>query len=75
MRRRGDATGPRERGRFERILFAFMGPPQLGDPSAAPTVARDPAQDLCHRCSAPWDGHEIVRTASRTYARCPTPSG
>lgn len=68
-RRRKD--GPRGQGRLERVLFAFMGPPQLGDPSAPRTVPPDPAQALCHKCGQPWDGHEIVRTSSVTYARCP----
>lgn len=61
------------RGRFERFLFSFMGPPQLGDVSAPSTVVPDPAAALCHKCATPWDGHEIVRTSSRTYARCPAP--
>ena len=71
MRRRRTDAQPRRRGRFERLLFSFMGPPQLGDPNAPPSVAPDPAQALCHKCGEPWDGHEIVRTSSVTYARCP----
>jgi hypothetical protein len=68
--RREDAgeTGP---GRFERIMLSFMGPPQLGDVHAESTVVPDPAQALCHKCRRPWDEHEIVRTGSMTYARCP----
>ncbi|MFP5219158.1 MAG: hypothetical protein ACLGIG_05390 [Actinomycetes bacterium] len=62
---------PRRRGRLERILFSFMGPPQLGDLDAPPSVPRDPAADLCHRCGRPWDGHTTVRTSSRTYLTCP----
>lgn len=61
------------RGRFERFLFSFMGPPQLGDVSAPTTVAPDPAADLCHRCATPWAGHERVQTSSMTYTRCPAP--
>ena len=64
-----------KRGLFERIMFSFMGPPQLGDINAPSTVKRDPAADLCHKCGQPWDQHEIVRTGSMTYARCPQPQG
>ena len=61
----------RRRGRLERVLFSFMGPPQLGDVAAPPTGPADPAADLCHRCSAPWVDHERVRSGSSTYLRCP----
>ncbi len=60
-------------GWFERFLFSFMGPPELGDVAAPPTRPRDAAAELCHRCGRPWDDHEVVRTASRTYATCPPP--
>lgn len=64
------------RGLVERVLFSFMGPPQLGDVNAPPSVATDPAADLCHRCDQPWSAHERVRTASRGYLECPPgPSG
>lgn len=68
-RRRRKAAG--ELGLLERMMFGVMGPPQLGHPDAPSTVARDPAADLCHKCAQPWDEHEIVRTGSMTYARCP----
>lgn len=62
----------RQRGLFERILFSFLGPPQVGDVHAPTSVVPDPVAALCRKCSRPWDEHEIVRTGSMTYARCPT---
>ena len=66
--KRGSAGG---RGRFERFLFSFMGPPQLGDVNAPSSYVPDPAAALCRKCDQPWDDHEVVRTGQRTYARCP----
>jgi hypothetical protein len=63
-------TGTRT-GRFERVMFSFMGPPELGDVHAPPTSAPDPQAALCHRCAEPWDEHEVVRTSSHTYLNCP----
>ncbi len=59
------------RGWFERVLFSFMGPPQVGDvhAPAAELPARPVA--LCPRCRRPYDEHEIVRDPGLTYARCP----
>ncbi|MEX2289051.1 MAG: hypothetical protein WD794_01835 [Mycobacteriales bacterium] len=68
MNRRRKATG---RGWFERFVFSVMGPPQVGDVNAPVTVPPDPGATLCHKCRRPWDDHEIVRTGSMTYARCP----
>jgi hypothetical protein len=34
-------------------------------------VPPDPEAALCRKCRRPWDEHEIVRTGSMTYARCP----
>lgn len=62
----------RRKGLLERLLFSFMGPPQLGDVSAPPSAAADPAADLCRRCGNAWSLHERVRSASSTYVRCPT---
>ena len=58
------------RGWFERFLFSFMGPPQLGDPNEPlkPRAAR-PAE-LCPRCGRPYDEHDVVRTAGGTFSRC-----
>ena len=77
----GDASGQagerptggpgKRRGLFERVMFSFMGPPQLGDVHAPVTVPPDPAAALCHKCGQPWDEHEVVRTTSMTYATCP----
>lgn len=61
----------RRRGLFERLMFSFMGPPQLGDPSAPVTYTPDRAAHLCHRCSQPWDAHQRVHTDNMTYTRCP----
>ena len=69
---RRDAAG---RGRFERCLFSFMGPPQLGDDRAPEGYVRDPAADLCHRCAQPWADHDRVHTGSITHLRCPVRQG
>ncbi len=63
------------RGLFERIMFSFMGPPQVGDVHAP---ARDlPARpvDMCPTCGQPRDDHEVVRTPRLTYTVCPGPPG
>jgi hypothetical protein len=59
------------RGRIERFLFSFMGPPELGDPHAPQTVARDEEADRCPRCGQPWAVHERVTTGTFSYRRCP----
>lgn len=75
-RRAPRASGPgTPAGRFERLLFGFMGPPQLGDVTAPPSVPRDDAAALCPRCGLAWDAHERVRTPSRSYLTCPVPAG
>lgn len=58
-------------GWFERVLLSMMGPPQVGDVSAPPVVAANPAAALCRRCGQLWDAHPRVRTSNRTYATCP----
>jgi hypothetical protein len=65
-----EGSAPR-RGWFERLLFTFMGPPQLGDISAPASAVPDAAVLACHRCRQAWTAHEVVRTSSRTYTRCP----
>ena len=60
----------RKRGRVERFLFSFMGPPQLGTTSSAPPPAQVPGPP-CPRCGRPYDEHQIVRTPRLTYPRCP----
>jgi hypothetical protein len=62
---------PSRRPWYERFLFAFMGPPQLGDVNAPSTYRADPAAQRCDRCGRPWDEHTTVRTGSRTYLTCP----
>ena len=59
------------RGLLERSLFSVMGPPQLGDQRAPMGFVADPAADLCHRCSQPWEQHARVHTGSMTYRPCP----
>ena len=65
------ARSDRSRGRFERMLFSFMGPPQLGDVNAPvperPAVPSAP----CPKCALPYDDHEVVRDPGLTYSRCP----
>lgn len=57
------------RGPVERLLFSFMGPPQLGDPNEP--VRKPTRVDSCTLCGQPWDDHEIVRLATHSYTRCP----
>ena len=60
----------RRRGFFERVLFSFMGPPQLGDVHAPVREVPQPVS-LCSKCSLPHGDHEVVRTPRLTYTRCP----
>lgn len=60
-----------ERSRFERVLFSFMGPPQLGDPSAPAVEAPPGPVAVCTKCDEPYDRHQIVRAPRLTYTRCP----
>ena len=62
------SSGP---SRFERVLFSFMGPPQLGDPSAPATEPVPGPVAFCTKCDEPYDRHEIVRAPRLTYTRCP----
>lgn len=75
MAREGRRTGERGRSRVERILFSFMGPPQVGDVSAP--VREVPAGPVAHcpKCREPYDDHEVVRDPRLTYTRCPSPRG
>lgn len=74
-RERRTAGDGGRRGAFERVMFSFMGPPQVGDVNAPRSVDPDPQAALCHKCHQPWDEHEIVRTGTMTYARCPGRQG
>jgi hypothetical protein len=74
----GGVRTPRDPGRsrwYERFLFSFMGPPQLGDLWAPATYEADPAAERCDRCGRPWEAHTTVRTASRGYLTCPQDGG
>ena len=71
MSRRKPGQG---RGRLERLLFSFMGPPQLGDASA-PVRHVEPPVTICATCSRPHHEHEIVRSPRLTYSRCPPRQG
>jgi hypothetical protein len=58
-------------GRWERVLFSVMGPPQLGDAGASVREVPTPAVVACPKCSEPYDQHEIVRDPRLTWTRCP----
>ena len=70
-RRRRPRTDPPVRGRFERVLFSFMGPPQLGDVNAPAADLPARPVELCGKCGQAYDEHEIVRDPRLTYTRCP----
>ena len=74
MGERGDRTSAPRRSRFERFLFSFMGPPQLGDVRAPVTAPAPVPGPPCAKCGQPYDGHEIVRDPRLTWTRCPDPS-
>lgn len=66
--------GRKGRGRIERILFSFMGPPQLGDPREPEPVAPGAGTGRCPTCGDPYADHEVVRSPRLTYTRCPSSS-
>ena len=57
-----------EGGRWHRFMFSIMGPAQVGPYTSAEPVADTSA---CHRCGTAWNDHEVVRTETRSYSRCP----
>jgi hypothetical protein len=61
-------TGQRS---FEKVMFSFMGPPQLGENKPPAGYVVDDAANLCHRCGQQWSTHERVHTGTMTYRRCP----
>ena len=61
------------RGRLERLMFSFMGPPQLGDLNAPARELPARPVELCGKCRRPYDEHEVVRDPGLTYSRCPAP--
>ena len=73
VRTRRDKTKDGGRGWLESVLFAVMGPAQIGDVHA-PSSYQPTAADLaCPRCAAPWVDHEVVRTQYTTISHCPKP--
>ena len=67
MTKRSD---PGRLGIFERAMFSFMGPPQLGENRAREGYVPDTGATLCHRCGQPWTDHERVNTGTFAYRRC-----
>lgn len=68
--------GQRERGRtsrWERLVFTFMGPPQLGDGGGPAREVPPPPVTACPKCARPYDVHEVVRDPRLTWTRCPQP--
>ena len=61
----------RERGRWERMLFSVMGPPQLGHTGAPAREVPPPPVAACPKCTRPYDVPEIVRDPRLTCTRCP----
>ena len=59
-----------ELGLFERTIFSFMGPPQLGDQKVREGYVADESANLCHKCGEHWDSHERVNTGTFAYRRC-----
>jgi hypothetical protein len=55
-------------GRFHRFMFSIMGPAQVGPYDDEPARR---SVSACAKCGTPWDEHEVVRTESRAYSRCP----
>ena len=55
-------------GWWHRFMFSIMGPAQVG-----PYDATAPAADTsaCPKCGIAWNDHEVVRTQTRAYSRCP----
>lgn len=70
-RGRGRRTATTGRSRWERFMFSFMGPPQLGDLNAPVREAAPRPVELCGKCGQSYDAHEIVRDRRLTYSRCP----
>jgi hypothetical protein len=60
----------KELNRFERFLFLFMGPPQVGDPTKRGAPEGPPA--VHPDCDRPYAEHEVVRTRGYTYMKCPS---
>lgn len=74
-RGRKASTDKAERGRWERIMFSVMGPPQVGDINAPIRDLPPRPVELCGTCGQPYEEHTIVRDPGLTYSRCPVPRG
>jgi len=61
---------PRARG-LGRYLFYFMGPPEVGDPSAPRTAPVSTVPQLCVSCGKPMTEHVIDRSHGKSATRCP----
>ena len=72
-RRERAATG--DLAWWEKLMFSFMGPPQLGDNRAREGYTPDPRAELCAKCGQPWERHERVHASNMTYTRCRGTSG
>ena len=57
-----------EGGRWHRFMFSIMGPAQVGPYT---TAAPAPDTSACGKCGTPWSDHDVVRTSTRSYSRCP----
>ena len=55
--------------KFNKRMFFFFGPPQLGRSDPAPAVDRDP---ICPRCGRAESAHTIFRDAAKSFAQCPS---
>ena len=71
-RRKPPQDSPKDRpGLFERTMFTFLGPPQLGENKPPDGYVADQAATLCHRCGEPWDRHARVDSGTFHYRKCP----
>ena len=60
--------GASEGGRWHRFMLSIMGPAQVGPYT---TTAPAPDTSACAKCGTPWNDHDVVRTGTRSYSRCP----
>ena len=51
-------------------MLSVMGPPQLGPFGDEVVVPADVS--VCNRCGQPRSLHEVVRSPTLTYTKCPT---
>ena len=53
------------------MMLSVMGPPQLGPFGDEVVTPADVS--VCPRCLQPRSLHEVVRSPTLTYTKCPTP--